>query len=174
MLLCLLILYGSWELILPLAAAAAVHEVGHLCAIYVLGGRVTAVKFNIGGICLEYNTYELTYFKEMICALSGPLAGIIAAIVAVYFDKSVFGGISLTFSVFNLLPVRPLDGGRAAFCLAASFLDLYAAEKLCKAVDITAALVITAAGVYAAYVSGGNITLLFMGAVLVICYCKER
>lgn len=173
-LLCLLILYGSGELMLPLAAAAAVHEAGHLCAIYALGGRVTAVKFNIGGICLEYDTSGLTYFKELICALSGPIAGAAAAIAAAHFGNGVFGGISLAFSVFNLLPVRPLDGGRAAFCIAASFLDLQAAEKLCGVVDFTAAMLVTAAGAYAAYVSGGNVTLLFMGAVLVICYCKER
>lgn len=173
-LLCLLILYGSGELLLPLAAAACVHEAGHLCAIYALGGRVTAVKFNIGGVCLEYDTSGLTYFKELICALSGPIAGIAAAIAAAHFWKGVFGGVSLAFSVFNLLPVRPLDGGRAAFCIAANFLDLQTAERLCGAVDIVTAAVVMAAGTYAACASGGNITLLFMGAILVICYCKER
>lgn len=173
-LLCLLILYGSGELLLPLAAAVAVHEAGHLCAIYALGGCVTAVKFNICGVCLEYDTSGITYSKELMCAISGPIAGMAAALAAVQFGNSVFVGVSLAFSVFNLLPVRPLDGGRAVFCIAANFLDLQAAERLCGTVDIVTAAAVMAAGSYAACASGGNITLLFMGVILVICYCKER
>ena len=106
---------GLMLLLLPLRIvtgvllAAVVHEWGHLAAIRLSGGAVLSIGLRAGGG--RSVTAPLERMQELLCALAGPLAGLLTVFAWRAFPELALAGLVQTF--FNLLPVYPLDGGRA-------------------------------------------------------------
>ena len=108
------IVLGLAVLLLPLRVllgiflAAAVHELGHLAAMYFLGVLVLGFVLHPGGARIEAGPMEPG--EEVICALAGPVAGAVTIFVWRWFPELAVAGLVQT--VFNLIPIYPLDGGR--------------------------------------------------------------
>lgn len=174
LLVAVLMLLGAEGLMLPFFLAAAVHELGHLAALYACHGRITGICFNLCGIKIEYNSACMSYLKEFVCIISGPIFGLAAAVIAAHLNYNVFAGISFSFSIFNLLPARPLDGGQAVFCAAKSLLPLYTAEKISSVLDAAVTGAMLCGGLYTAIITQGNLTLFFMGAAMLFAIVKNE
>lgn len=119
LLLALLYFVGDSGTLLALAAAVAVHEWGHGAALRLCGCRVSRIRVDITGLCMDYSRAVLTAWQEFCCAGAGPAAGIALALMASFWGNWLenafllrLAGISWVLSLFNLLPVRPLDGWR--------------------------------------------------------------
>ena len=114
-----LLLAASLRLLVWVAVAAAVHELGHLAAIRALGGRVDRFSLTgVGAVIRPRRERVFTYGEECVVALAGPAASLILAWVAAAWGRRFGGvdaylltGVSLALGVFNLLPAGPLDGG---------------------------------------------------------------
>lgn len=108
------VLMALWLLLIPLkwvagtVFAAAVHEGGHLLAILLTGGRVRALELGPGGARIETDPMEPR--QELVCALAGPAAGAATVLLWRWFPQAAIAGMVQT--VFNLIPVYPMDGGR--------------------------------------------------------------
>lgn len=107
------------QLIVPTAAAAGLHEGGHLLALWMLGRRVDGLRLTALGLELKLGGRELSYGRELAAALAGPVVSLLTAWLAARGGHFLFAGVSLALGLFNLLPVSPLDGGRAFSCLCA-------------------------------------------------------
>lgn len=94
------------------------HELGHWLVLRLFGCRVTALRWELSGLCIRY-AGDPGPFARVFSALAGPLAGLFYALIAARFGPSgeLSAGISLLLSLFNLIPALPLDGGRAAEAL---------------------------------------------------------
>jgi len=169
----MLILNNHIGMILPLLAAVSVHELGHAVAILLYKGSIRTIALNAGGLKIDYDSIRFNYGQDIVCAAAGPIAGLSAAIIGSYLNVNVFAGISIVISMFNLLPVRPLDGGRILWNL---FMMLFGvnAEKIIRIVEIAVLLLIWVISIYASIYSNGNLSLLTIAAVLTFYYCKER
>ena len=106
---------NGWGLLLTVLGAAAVHELGHWLALGLLGARVTRLRLTVFGVEMETAWDRLSYGAELIAVLSGPAANLLWGLVLASLGKTWFtaAGAHLVLCIFNLLPVRPLDGGRA-------------------------------------------------------------
>ena len=94
--------------------ACLLHELGHTAAILLLGGGVRQLRLTAVGAELALDgTRPLSYGRECAAALAGPGASLLTAVLAARRSAYLLAGLSLGQGLFNLLPVLPLDGGRA-------------------------------------------------------------
>ena len=120
----ILVLPLSW--IMPAMAAAFVHELCHYLAILLCSGQTTDV--GIYSFAARMELPPMCRGKELICALAGPLGGLLLCFLAPYFPRLAL--CAALQSLYNLLPVYPLDGGRALQCLLKLLLPPCSAEIL--------------------------------------------
>ena len=145
--------------------AVLIHEIGHVLALRLCGSRVTRVCVSLTGVELDYAP-GVGGLRAAACFLSGPLFGAAYALAALA-QKSVFwrmsGASSALLTAFNLLPILPLDGGRAVALLLT--------EAAARRVFLLAALALLAGGAALA-VSRGSFMALWLGAWLTLCNLK--
>ena len=111
---------GRRDWLLLFWLAAAIHELGHLAVLRLLGGRAEKLCFRLSGAEIRYSGVGISYGGEILLALAGPgmnlLCAALASIVVRWYPRALlyrFIGCHLVLALFNLLPALPLDGGRA-------------------------------------------------------------
>ena len=108
--------------LLTVLGAAAVHELGHWLVLRALGAEIRRFRLSALGAVLEVDSGHLSYAGELAALLAGPGANLLAACALTALDRCPAAvGANLMLCGFNLLPIRPLDGGRA-LALAVSWL----------------------------------------------------
>ncbi len=131
---------------LILMLSAAFHELGHILAIYLCGFEIRRFDILPMGallVCPE----GIPYNKETIIALCGPLASIFAGGISLVLGLILQNPlwlfatvVNLVLGLFNLMPFKKLDGGKALFCglMSKSELKQKKAEQICSAASIIA------------------------------------
>ncbi len=89
--------------------AAAFHELCHYLAICYLSGKTQALRLNAFAARLPLP--EMSSGREALCALAGPIGGLTLLLCAHWMPRLAICGAMQSF--YNLLPIYPLDGGRA-------------------------------------------------------------
>ena len=124
--------------------AASFHEHCHIFAIMLMGGEVKSFRVGAGGA--EIHTDSMSAGKEFFSTLAGPLGGLCLLFLVRWFPRvAVCAGIQ---SLYNLLPVYPLDGGRALYCAARWVLPPGKAEIMCEVVCNVCLCGIVILGIY--------------------------
>ena len=140
--------------------ACVVHELGHLLVGAALGGRPRWLSLSAVGLELnmEYPA-GLSYERELAAALAGPAVNLVTGGICAQFGNYLLAGVSFGLGLFNLMPVLPLDGGRALWCVLSA---LFGAQTGERAADGAAGVLVgLLAGIgAAAAVSYANFTLL--------------
>lgn len=167
-----LLLPLSW--LLAALAAAAFHELCHVLSIRLLGGKVLGLHIGPGGAVIE--TELPGKGKELLCALAGPAGSLLLLSLCRILPKlAICAGVQ---GLFNLLPVYPLDGGRALRC-GLELLWPENAQKIGNLVETGLLFVLAVLAAVAAFVfSLGMIpliaaTLLILKAILRKRPCKR-
>lgn len=132
--LCLYLLPLQW--VLGAVCAGAVHEFGHLLALRLTGATVCSVT--LGGFGAKIETSPLERLQELFCALAGPMGSFAMLLLCHIFPEAALCG--LFQGLFNLLPVYPMDGGRAARCILP--------EKVCDWVEKTVTMLLAVLGLW--------------------------
>lgn len=150
LLLALLLFLLPVQWIAAALTAGLIHELCHILAVRLCGGRILRIKISVCGAVIE--TEPMDNLRELICALAGPLGGLILLLFARQLPRvAVCAAIQ---SAYNLLPLYPLDGGRALRCGLLLLLPQKNAEHLLSFAQIACMCVILALTVYSALFLG--------------------
>lgn len=117
-------LFVAWLAVVTLSVLA--HELGHALAFRAFGCRPQVVLHGMGGVTSAPG--QLRPWPRIAVTLAGPLTGLALGLSALALAGGQDAGplvrmviwVNVVWSVVNLLPVLPLDGGQ----VAASLLDL--------------------------------------------------
>ena len=122
-------------LLLPIAA----HELGHLLALWALGLPIRSFRVELRGLCIEYGGHTGA-LGHAFAAAAGPLAGLCYALalsrLGVRCESDwmyLSAGVSITLTLFNLLPALPLDGGVLLLHLSSALCGQKLARRLTEA-----------------------------------------
>lgn len=109
----LLILPMRW--LWAMLIAAVVHEMGHIVAVKAFGGKIHGFTCRWEGALIHASMDSR--WKEVVSILAGPCAGAVLALFCRWIPRVAI--LAAVQTLFNFLPVYPLDGGRLIRCLGA-------------------------------------------------------
>ena len=122
--------------------AAVCHELGHYLTLRSLGGRVEAIRIGILGAEIRLaDRPTLSYGREMLAVAAGPCTNLALGLMLAWGGRDVselyiFSGAHLVLGAFNLLPVRPLDGGTLIWLMLAWATDPFAADRCLRWIGV--------------------------------------
>ncbi len=111
-----------------LALTVTVHELGHVAALILCGAQVCGLRMEGCGLVLRCTPPEGA-LRTVTAALAGPAAGAGLFCILRGLGYIACAELSLLFSCVNLLPVLPLDGGRALYAALSALAGERAAER---------------------------------------------
>ena len=174
--LALLILVLPLHWVVAVILAASIHEGFHVLAIILCGGRMSNIRIGQRGASMEVEA--LTPRQEFFCALAGPAGSLSLVLLANVFPRLAVCG--LIHGIYNLLPLYPMDGGRALRCVLIMLFGEKTAEKACFCAAKILCCVVILVGIYVAFTfSLGVLPLIMAGFVIYRVKqrkmpCKER
>ena len=164
-----LIILALAVLVLPLRwlgaviLAAAVHEACHWIAVRLCGGQV--YRFSAGIFGAEMAVTGLSPWQELLCALAGPAGGLMLLGLSHVLPRTALcAGLQ---SFYNLLPIYPLDGGRALRCFCTLALPGRVGERLWSTIHGICLVGIGILGLYGAFFLKLGVLPLILAAMLI-------
>lgn len=147
---------ASWVL------ATVIHELFHYCTISAFKIPIDSVTLGLNGI--ELKTAPMQRREEILCALAGPFGGLLLLPLARWMPCVAI--CALLQSMYNLLPIYPLDGGRAVRGILGVILQTKHSLKICKYIEILTLVILGMLSIFAALEL--NMGILPLVAVLVL------
>ncbi len=125
----LMIAFSGISSVLPPLAALSVHELAHILTAVILRAKIDEIELMPFGAAMRlYELWQISPFKLMLIALSGPIANLVLSgflslllffcpHLAPVITPFLYSG--LLIALINLIPALPLDGGRFLSALLA-------------------------------------------------------
>jgi len=142
--------------------AALVHEGCHVLGVFLAGGRIQSVRIGMTGAVMESTPMEP--LLELLCILAGPAGSLALIMLSPLLPRTAVCG--MIQGLFNLLPVEPLDGGRALRCICEILLGQGSAETVCLWVRRLVAVLLFILLLWAAFWKKMGISAVFPGVFL--------
>lgn len=163
-----LLLTDTPILLAALLPAALLHELAHYAVLRLCGVRTA--RFTLTGLGASLyvpELHRLSYGAELLSAAAGPLMNLLLwALLSLTGreELTLFAGAQMVLGVLNLLPVRPMDGGRILWLATAYLTEPYTADRVAAAVGLAASSALLALCLWLVLTTGSGLFLL-LGAL---------
>lgn len=157
--------WGLW-----CAGASLLHEAGHILAYAAIGSAPREIHFECGGIRIVPPGALLSPGKETLVLTAGSGVNLLVGGILLALGCRYAAGFHLLLGVFNLLPLRSLDGGQLLGLLAERFFSLRTAEWLCQAISLIVLLPLLWGGWLLFRQSGNFSLILTLGCLLAAAF----
>ena len=146
------------------------HECGHIYMLRRYGVCIRKMTIGLTGFCIVCNMDYLARYSKFFCAAAGPFWGLCGAFVSSVLGNLLnqeffllFSGVGVILSLFNIIPVNPLDGGRMLMA---------AVPAVAYPVSVICGIGILIFGIYVMYCGYGTM-LACLGIYLLFCVEKS-
>lgn len=112
--------------VISILAASAIHELSHILAVMLVGGKIYKLRIKGNGTIIDASS--MSEFSQLFCILCGPASSMLLLLTANIYPKLAACG--FVQGMFNLLPLYPLDGGRALRCISQKLFSQITADRI--------------------------------------------
>lgn len=160
--------------IIPTAFAVILHELGHLFAMWLFECAPKEIKLIPTSVQIV-RSFSIKPYGETVIAVMGPLVNILLFLIFLVnylcFNNHiylVFGIINLVLGIFNLLPVRGLDGGTALHNIISKKFGTDSATKTITVLTLIFGFIILTLGFFLLFNKNFNPTVFIIAIYLFI------
>ncbi|MDR1631006.1 MAG: site-2 protease family protein [Oscillospiraceae bacterium] len=180
--LCVIALAETAENLLIVIVSSLIHEFGHLAVLLGYGEKPKAIHIGVFGMEIRRSgNLHLSYAQECAVALSGPAVNLLLCLILFGFqilftsDFFLFPALAnLALALLNLLPITPLDGGRALYFLLCRKKGEAQAQGITEKTGMLTLFPLSALGFYVLIQSGYNYSLLAVCVYLCLFLLLEK
>ena len=167
---------------------AFIHELGHLIAGVLCGMRPEKLEIKPYGVSISFKLFPKDYnikigksnkleVKKILVALAGPVTNLLIIIVSLNLPIEIFTKLMIIYSnilitIFNLIPIYPLDGGRILKSILSITFGKRKAEKYINNISFISLIFVTFVSSILIYIIE-NIAIFLIVIVLWIMYIFE-
>ncbi len=130
----LFFLSGQSQAYLVLYLFAAIHEMGHVAMGILLGLKLESFNIMPMGFSITFKPSKKRWITEFLVSIAGPFTNFFIAIFFSFIKFSRNNGMiiyaNLILGAFNMLPMLPLDGGRAFTAILKKYYKISVAEDI--------------------------------------------
>lgn len=156
--------------------AAVLHEGGHLLAAKGIGLSVRHLALDFTGANLDFYRKTTSYAQDLLLCLSGPAVNFFFVTLSVLFHwNPLFLAAHLLLGIFNLMPIIPLDGGKALYAFLSGVWNPFLAGRILSALSVLIAVGVSLSGLWVFLQLDGPPNLLLLGLWLLfsaLCSCN--
>lgn len=165
------ILLGDLRLLGALLSAALCHEMAHYAVLRLFGRAIKEINFTVLGAEMKADG-GMGYGGEWLATAAGPVTNLLLAVLLAAMGRSsefwyLFSGAQAVLGLFNLLPIRPLDGGNLLWITVAVLTEPFTADKVCRWVGFSFAVSLTALCLWLLLAGGGGFPLIAAMGLLI-------
>ena len=167
---------------------AFIHELGHLLAGVLCGMKPEKLEIKPYGVSISFKLFPKDYnikigkankleVKKILVALAGPVTNLLIIIVSLNLPIELLTKLMIIYSnilitIFNLIPIYPLDGGRIVKSILSIMFGKRKAEKYINNISFISLIFVTFVSSILIYIIE-NIAIFLIVIVLWIMYIAE-
>lgn len=148
--------------------SSVLHEAGHLFSMLIFESRPKEIVLSFYGMkIVKADDLCLSFYKEFIVSVSGAAVNMLLftcfSLLYYKFTTEIFlktAAVNLLIGAFNMLPIYPLDGGRALLYFLSARHNIISSQNITNAVSLVFLVPLYYVGFYFLFSSGYNFTLL--------------
>ncbi len=176
----LMLAFDKTGLILPTLFAVFLHEIGHLFIMWARGLSPKRIKLIPASVQIT-NSFSRGYSNDIVIALAGPMVNFLFFGVFYYnyflyknTQTLCFSLLNLIIGVYNLLPLKGLDGGTVLNAVLCRFIEVNRAELILKAVSVAFGIAVIFVAVTLHFHDKLNLSLYIMGIYILVMSLMKR
>lgn len=156
--------------------ASLVHELAHYLSLRAFGIEVRSITLGAFGAVMQ--TAHMEVLQTAVCSVAGPMGGLLLLFMANEFPLLAICG--FIQSTVNLLPIYPLDGGRALQAILSMLFSARVSACIAKIINAILIIAVSAVSLYATIRYNAGLRLLIVPLLLLLktlrikIPCKHR
>lgn len=135
---------GKLETFASMYIFVMLHELAHIIAAILLKFKVYEINFLPIGMNMKYDG-KANNKKEILIYIAGPIGSFLLFLLL---KNNVYKIMNIVICIFNLIPIKPFDGGKILDCIFKIFLSKKQIMKIEKANRKIIIILLTIASIY--------------------------